>query len=358
MVKKLSRREFLKLGGYGMAGVALQPYLNGITDLWSEKTGRVIRIARDSLSVYKKPSDESEILYTRYRDELVNVYYSLVSEDGPGYNPVWYRVWGGYIHSGYTVEVETRLNPILYSFPETGLLTEITVPYTQSWRYNTLDGWQPVYRLYYGSTHWVRDVDEGPDGEPWYKIEDEAASSYIYFVPAGHLRTVPDDELTPISEDVPSEDKLIEVSIAQQSLTAYEGSKVVLQTKISSGIPGRNLPGQIPTATPTGDDFRVSSKMPSKHMGNGHFLPDSFDSYGNPQYEYEIPGVPWTTFFVPETGVATHGTYWHTNFGITMSHGCVNMRSDEAKWIFRWTTPVWHPGVWEERGYGTRVIVR
>jgi hypothetical protein len=34
------------------------------------------------------------------------------------------------------------------------------------------------------------------------------------------------------------------------------------------------------------------------------------------------------------------------------------MRTEEAKWIFRWTTPIWHSGVWEERGYGTRVIVK
>ncbi len=358
MSNKLSRRQFLQLGAYSMAGLALHPYIDGFTDRWSEKTGRMVRIARDSLSVYSKPSDQSKILYTRYRDELVNVYYSLVSEYGPGYNPVWYRVWGGYIHSGYTVEVEARLNPILHNFPETGLLTEVTVPYTQAWYYSSLDGWKPVYRLYYGSNHWVKGVDEGPDGKPWYKIEDEADSSYIYFAPAQHFRAIPDEELTPLSQDVPPEQKYIVVSIAEQSLTAYEGSQIVLHTTISSGIPNGNLPGQIPTDTPTGDDFHVASKMPSKHMGNGQLWPEKVDAYGNPQYEYEIPGVPWTTFFEPKNGVALHGTYWHNNFGMTMSHGCVNMRTEEAKWIFRWTTPIWHPGVWEELGWGTRVIVK
>ncbi len=58
---------------------------------------------------------------------------------------------------------------------------------------------------------------------------------------------------------------------------------------------------------------------------------------------YELPGVPWTSFFEPETGVAFHGTYWHNNFGIPMSHGCVNMRTHEAKWLFRWATPVSSP---------------
>jgi hypothetical protein len=40
-----------------------------------------------------------------------------------------------------------------------------------------------------------------------------------------------------------------------------------------------------------------------------------------------------------------------------MSHGCVNMKPEEAKWIFNWTTPVYVPGKKDVRGYGTQVIV-
>jgi lipoprotein-anchoring transpeptidase ErfK/SrfK len=149
---------------------------------------------------------------------------------------------------------------------------------------------------------------------------------------------------------VPPQKKRIEVSISQQLLTAYEGDQVVLQTKIASGLPDNrpNPPGGIPTDTPTGE-YNVQSKMPSKHMGDGNVTSD-------PE-AYELPGVPWTCFFVPKTGVATHGTYWHQNWGIPMSHGCVNMRSHEARWIFRWTTPVAAPEKIETIGMGTRVIV-
>ncbi len=358
MVKKLSRREFLQLGMLSTAGLAFSPYLKGFFAVDAGKMGGLVRITADSVSVYSQPSDKSEILYQRYFDELVNIYYDVESDFGPGYNPVWYRVWGGYIHSAYTVKVHTQLNPIIYNFPDTGLLTEVTVPYTQSWHYNTLTGWKPLYRLYFGSTHWIRTIDEGPDGEPWYKIEDEMDTSYTYFVPAPHLRIVPDEELTPLSPEVPPEDKLIVVSIPEQTLTAYEGNLVVLKTKIASGVPRQSIPGEISTDTPKGDDFHISSKMPSKHMGNGIFHSDRVDANGLPYYDYEIPGVPWTTFFVPDIGVAIHGTYWHTNYGTVMSHGCVNMRCEEAKWIFRWTTPVWNPGTWEQRGYGTRVVVK
>ena len=75
---------------------------------------------------------------------------------------------------------------------------------------------------------------------------------------------------------------------------------------------------------------------------------------------YSLPGVPWTCFFVPETGVAFHGAYWHNNFGAQMSRGCVNMRPSEVKWLFRWYTPIWEVPVkdrstWDRRGYGSKV---
>ena len=49
---------------------------------------------------------------------------------------------------------------------------------------------------------------------------------------------------------------------------------------------------------------------------------------------YSLPGVPWTSFFIFETGVAFHGTFWHNNFGIPMSHGCINLRTDNAEWVY------------------------
>ena len=72
---------------------------------------------------------------------------------------------------------------------------------------------------------------------------------------------------------------------------------------------------------------------------------------------YVLPGVPWVSFFEPENGVAFHGTYWHQNYGMPMSHGCINMVSDEAKWLYRWTTPIATPADWEKRGHGTQVTV-
>ena len=59
---------------------------------------------------------------------------------------------------------------------------------------------------------------------------------------------------------------------------------------------------------------------------------------------YYLPGVPWVMYFFQ--GYAIHGTYWHHNFGKPMSHGCVNLTIEDAKWFYNWaeigTTVVTH----------------
>jgi hypothetical protein len=345
MNKQFTRREFLMLGAGSLAALAFRPFqLTGDeTD-----TGEIARIAIKSVSVYSKPDDKSEILYQRYRDDLVNLYYMVDSDGSPQYNRIWYRVWGGYIHSAHLQHVKTRYNPVATALTAERQLGEITVPMTQSMRYIGNNKWQPEYRLYYESVHWVTAIDEGPDGDAWYRLHDELLE-VDYHIPATHIRMIPSDELLPISPDVDPFKKRIEVSIAHQSVKAYEDDQLVLDTRISSGVPqGRKVNGKTPTDTPTGE-FHIQSKMASKHMGDGNLTSDIG--------AYELPGVPWTCFFEPKTGVAFHGTYWHTNYGLPMSHGCVNMRVAEAKWIFNWSTPVFEPTDIERRGYGTLVIV-
>ena len=342
-----TRRKFLISSASWLGGLAFRPLKGFDPDVDEGKIGRV---TTKSISVYSKPSDKSKILYQRFRDELVNLYDEILSENGPDYNPKWYRVWRGYVHSAYLQQVKFRYNPVITDIPiKSGQLAEVTVPLTQTMRYLPYrKNWEPLYRLYYGSTHWVKGVDSGPDGIPWYRLHDEL-TEIEYHVQATHLRFIQPEEFEPISPKVNPFDKRIDVSIALQTLTAYENDRVVMKTKVSTGIPDRrNIPELISTNTPTGE-FHVYSKMPSKHMGDGQLTSDLEG--------YKLPGVPWTTFFAPN-GVAFHGTYWHDNFGMMMSHGCVNMRTEEAKWIFRWTTPISAPDTWEQTGYGTLVVVR
>src|SRR5450759_3189057 len=147
------------------------------------------------------------------------------------------------------------------------------------------------------------------------------------------MRLIQDEELQPISPKVPAEDKRIEVSITRQELIAYEKDVVIFKTKVSTGLRPPVPEGAIPWATPLGK-WNITSDVEA----------------------YELAGVPWVCYF-HVNGNATHGTYWHANFGNPMSHGCINMRIEDARWVFLCSTPVWSPDEREKRGNGTSLIV-
>ncbi|HEX2037906.1 MAG TPA: peptidoglycan binding domain-containing protein [Chloroflexota bacterium] len=121
--------------------------------------------------------------------------------------------------------------------------------------------------------------------------------------------------------------KWIDVNVTTQSLVAYEGDWPVLTARVSTGLPR--------TPTPIGT-FRVFSKLVADDMRGG--------SYATGDY-YFLPKVPYVMYFL-EGGYALHGTFWHSNFGQPMSHGCVNLPTEQAKWLFEWapmgTTVVVH----------------
>jgi lipoprotein-anchoring transpeptidase ErfK/SrfK len=108
------------------------------------------------------------------------------------------------------------------------------------------------------------------------------------------------------------------VSLGAQRLWAYEGEAMVLTTLVSTGTAATPE-----VETPVGQ-WRISVKLPSETMEGV--------ANGEP---YRVEDVPYVMYFTDE-GHALHGTYWHSNFGTPMSHGCVNLPIDVAEWMFRW----------------------
>ena len=121
---------------------------------------------------------------------------------------------------------------------------------------------------------------------------------------------------------VPGTAKSIVVSISQQRTWAYEGEEMVLSSLVSTGKPGFD--------TPTGT-FSIVVKTPIEDM----------EGLIGGEY-YNVEDVPDVMYFT-SVGHAFHGTYWHSNFGAVMSHGCINLPLDVATWLYDWTpmgTPV------------------
>lgn len=173
----------------------------------------------------------------------------------------------------------------------------------------------------------------------WYEIYDSYLKKPLY-VPTQNMRLVPDEELALLSPDVPQSEKFIHVDLAAQWVTAFEGEKMVLSARCSSGAKG--------TGTPPGE-FQTYHKGPSIHMTN------QGDAVNN---IYDLPGVPWTSFFTG-SGHALHGTYWHNDYGRPRRHGCVNLSSEVAKLLYLWTQPKVPPDTeyLHLPGQGTRVQI-
>jgi lipoprotein-anchoring transpeptidase ErfK/SrfK len=122
-----------------------------------------------------------------------------------------------------------------------------------------------------------------------------------------------------------SQAKRIEIDLTNQRLMAYEGDRQVYNFLISSGKWGR---------TPTGN-FRIWIKLRYTKMEGGS---KALNTY------YYLPNVPYVMYFYNEDipkwrGYGIHGTYWHDNFGHPMSHGCINMKTEEAGLLYQWANP-------------------
>jgi L,D-transpeptidase catalytic domain len=132
----------------------------------------------------------------------------------------------------------------------------------------------------------------------------------------------------PRPSDRPSEagadERWIDVDLESEVLTAYEGSRPVFATLVSTG----KGHGDDPMATPTGTS-RIWVKLRTTDMTN--LEDDDASRY------YAIEDVPWVMFF--NKGVGLHGAFWHRSFGHVRSHGCVNLTPLDAERLFRWAGP-------------------
>lgn len=134
------------------------------------------------------------------------------------------------------------------------------------------------------------------------------------------------DVVTP-DFDVTDDELWLHVDLSEQTLVAYRGRTPFFGTLVSTGVPGHDtLRGH----------FRIERKFVGSTMD--HLGPEAgADSY-------RIEDVPWTQYF--RNDLALHAAFWHDRFGVTRSHGCVNLSPPDAHMLFELTSPAlppeWH----------------
>ncbi|HNY99791.1 MAG TPA: L,D-transpeptidase [Anaerolineaceae bacterium] len=338
--RRISRREFLKLSLAG-AGAAVflsmgQWKVAGQDFPQASRLGRVLA----KLDLKARPSMDSQSTGTLFDDGIVVWEREVMGEPFPMYptNRRWIQTPEGYLPAPLVQPVENIRNIPLQSLPETddgtGMWAEVTVPYTigylaaQAPSSPLLKELPPDrYRLYYSQVYWIDDVQVNSAGMTLYRVREKHGSyGDVFWADAEAFRPILENDIAPIRPDVT--DKRIEINLTKQTLSCFEGQQEVHFCRISSGAKF-DAEGNVVDkwATPVGDYHVINRKFHSLHMAGGSAASG-----------YELFAVSWVSIFATG-GVAIHSTYWHNNYGEPMSHGCVNVRPDDAKFIYRWSLP-------------------
>ena len=335
----LTRRSFVKLAALGMGGLAVFPSLSVFEPIFP--VGELLgRVNVGKIDIKARPDSESISVGTLYEDAVVSWLQEVVGRNATRTSQRWVETPQGFIWSPYLQPVRKLINPPIQTLPETslgpGLWVEVSVPYVDLSLANPpvrSPGFQhrqnlglPI-RLYYSQVMWVDQLKKDESGQVWYRISDKYGSyGDLLWGPAEAFRLITPVEIAPIAPEIT--EKRVVVNIAYQTLACFERKAEVFYTRISSGALFNNTGDKVDSwVTPIGR-FSIWRKLVALHMSGG-------TTGGG----WDLPGIGFTSLFVG-SGVAIHSTFWHNNFGVPMSRGCVNARPEDAKWVFRWTLPV------------------
>ncbi|HYO97945.1 MAG TPA: L,D-transpeptidase [Polyangiaceae bacterium] len=172
--------------------------------------------------------------------------------------------------------------------------------------------------------------------------EETAAGTWIK---RAHIRRT---DPGPLPVDLKPDERWIDVDLSSQTLVAFVGQKPIYATLISSGKESKIE--EKDHRTPRGE-WRVREKHITTTMdGDGSAAGD---------LPYSIEDVPYVMYY--HRSYATHGAFWHANYGVQMSHGCVNLAPLDAKYLFFFADPpipAGFHGVWATDAQpGTRIVI-
>lgn len=198
--------------------------------------------------------------------------------------------------------------PVAFVWPRAG--------YQQAWTYAKSTGAGAMRQVSARTPLGIFETVNDPKGAPLaYRIGE---AEWIRAADVRVFQPAPPPELLQKGE------RWIDVDLDNQILVAFEGETPVYATMVSTG--GKDTP------TETGI-YRMWVKESEADMKGL-----------NGEDPYSVATVPWTQFFSPEKGLALHTAYWHDQFGVRRSHGCVNLAPRDARWLYFWSDPQVPPG--------------
>jgi hypothetical protein len=338
----LSRRDFIKLAGGAAAALALAPYRRALSLTDFPQGTRLGRLTTPA-DLRSAPRIDFPSLGQLGEDTVVPVLREVIAgtTDFNYIDQRWVETPSGYLYSGFVQPVKNLPNEPLREMPagKNGFWAEVTVPYVDfvlenpapasPWLREAIQWGRPT-RLYYSQVMWIDQISTSPTtGAILYRVTERYGSyGDIFWAEGAAFRPISEEEVAPIHPDVDPAEKRIFANLNYQSISCREGEREVYFCRMSSGSKHDIYGNPIGTwSTPLGTHWTwrksISMHMAGNTVGSG----------------WDTPGVSWTTLF-SGTGIAIHSTFWHNLYGMPRSHGCLNVAPEDAKWIFRWTTPL------------------
>ncbi len=352
MKHDLSRRDFLKVAGVGLGAMAFRPFKieTYYDQLYTPKrlpqfpASEIIGRLVDQTDIRSRPTNDpllNTAIGTLPADTLIPWEREVIGNVVALTNQKYLETPQGFIWSSRVQPTRNNPNIAITEMPagQAGFWAEVTVPYVEL----TLEGapispWIQSHiqynfppRAYYGQVLWIDQIRQS-SGFVEYRWNESLGHGYgfgdIYWADGAGLKILSEQDVAPISPEIDPAEKKIVADLTYQTLSCFEGNNEVFFCRISSGAVYDPATGAISEerATPVGD-LNTHWKILSLNM-----------SGGGSASGYSTPAVPWSTVISGE-GIAIHGAFWHNDFGERRSHGCINVKPEDAKWIFRWTTP-------------------
>jgi hypothetical protein len=358
MKRTFSRRDFLKLAGVGLGAMTFNPFeFPELEALYTPKrlpqfpASEIIgRVVDSDIDLRNRPTNDPNMNTSMAKltaDTLVEWGREVIGSVVGGLsNQRYLETPQGYIYASVVQPTRNLPNTPITEIPagQPGFWAEVTVPYidlahegvvASPWLQDHIIYNFPP-RLYYGQVVWIDQVRQNNGFVEYRWNEDAYGHGYGYGGSYGEFfwgdgagfKVLSEEDVAPISPNIDPSEKKISVDLDYQTLSCFEGEIEVFFCRISSGKNYDPVTGEISDeyATPAGS-LITHWKIISKNM-----------TAGSAQAGYSTPAVPWNTFVSGE-GIAIHGAFWHNAFGEKRSHGCINVSPEDAKWIFRWTTP-------------------
>jgi lipoprotein-anchoring transpeptidase ErfK/SrfK len=278
-----------------------------------------------------RPDVNSASVRDVYRDEVFPWLREISADniDFNLHNQRWVETPEGYIHSLYLQPCRNLSNIPLSTLPEgRGFWAEVTVPFVDLIMDNPapVSGWMRDHvaynlqpRLYFSQVMWMDNIRTTDTGTIQYHVNEKYGNpGDLFWAEGAAFRPLTVDDISAINPEIDPATKKIIVNLSYQTLTCKEGAREVYFCRVSTGMQEGS--------TPLGD-LAIWRKAISIRMAANTVASS-----------YDLPGISWTTLFSGE-GVAIHGATSHNDFGTERSHGCVNCKPEDAKWIFRWSQP-------------------